>query len=258
MKNFFYSLPAVASAKAGSLLTEVPAKAGSLLTVVPAKAGSFVTVALAKASLFVIALLCLQACSQSPGSDASSKTPEAQLNDPSAVLGSSPDNAYRLFKAARQLGDQTVTDLILMRLNDSKQTVVSTVPAKDSLPREPKFFWSKDSKFLLVNNSVPDSTYNYEVVLFDLQNLAVAQRNFGELLKYDIANDVVFYYKSELTRQNICYYYVANPSKEMGRDVMDIPIGKLPNLILSVPEKEVRVKAYTIDDTPVNFAFKYN
>ncbi|MFN0174889.1 MAG: hypothetical protein ACKVU0_09605 [Saprospiraceae bacterium] len=225
MKNFFYSLPAEASAKAGS---------------------------------FFIVLLCLQACSQSPGSDASNKTADSLLNDPSAVLGSSPDNAYRLFKSARQLGEQTVTDLILVRLRDSLMTAVSTIPAKDSLPREPKFFWSKDSKYLLVNNSVPDSTYHYEVVLFDLQNLAVAQRNFGELVNYDKANDVVFFYKSLPTRQSISYYYLENPSKESGRDVTVVPIGKLPNLILSVAEKEARVKAYTIDNTPVNFAFKYN
>ncbi|GEM_PF-1274651 len=217
---------------------------------------SLPAIALAKAGMFVIVLLCLQSCSQSP-SDASNKHTASVLKDSSAVLGSSPDNAYRLFKGTRELDGQEVTDLILLRLHDLHETLVSTIPAKDSLPIEPKFFWSKDSKYLLVNNSVPDSAYQYEVVLFDLANLAVAQRNPGELVNYDKANDVVFYYKTTLVRQSICYYYVGNPSKESVRDFTAIPIGKLPVLNPISAEKQARVKAYTIDNTPVNFAISY-
>lgn len=218
---------------------------------------SLTAVALAKAGIFLSVFIWFHACSQSPAPNTSTTS---VLTDSSAVLGSSPNNAFRLFKSTRQKGDQTETDLKILRMQDMRETLVSTVPLDDpsnEITKGPKFFWSKDSKYLIVDNSMPDSAYKREVVLYSLPDLAVAQRNPGALIGFDAMNEVVFFYRSTDERQSICFYDLKKPSIESVRDVTAAPIGKMPTLIFSYKERKVKVKAYTTDDTPVNFSEEY-
>lgn len=218
----------------------------------------------AKMALLLPVFLWLHACSQTPtpsgNTPAAGKTSLLTDTTNAAVLGNSFNNAYRLFKSTRQDGDQSVTDLVLLRLQDMKETLVSTVPTEVQapLPNPPKFFWSQDSKYLMVENRLADSTgTTREVVLFDLATLSIIQRHPGALVAFDQINEMVIYYRSDVERQSICYFNLRKPEVEKVRDIIAPPTGKLPAIIFVYKEKKARVKAYTTDDAPVNIILEY-
>lgn len=166
-------------------------------------------------------------------------------------MGESPDRAYRLFKFTRQSGDKTVSDLKLLRLNDLKETLVST------LSTEPKAYWSSDNRYLITENSQPDSMYGREVVLFDLNNFEMGKKKQGQLVNYDLLHDIVFMYNYDSTRQSIIFFDSRVPEIEQRREILAAPAGKLPNIILEPKEKKARVKAYTTGGAAVNIAIHY-
>lgn len=215
---------------------------------------------------FLLVFIWLQACSQSPSPEASAPPIASILSDSTAVaLGDSPDQAYRLFKSTRPVGEQTKTDLKVVRLRDFQQTLVSTLRAEatpnsaiaEALRSKPKFYWSKNVKYLLAENSVPDNDYEQETVLFDLASLAVAQRKPGNLLAFDAANDVAFYYQTTPERQIICFFDLKNPQRDQVREIIAAPEGKLPVVILSPKDRQAKVKAYTTGGAAVNMSFRY-
>lgn len=203
--------------------------------------------------------LWIQACSQStPGANAGqSANAHSILSDTTGnSLGNSPDGAYRLFKFNRQVGDKSVVDLSLLRLKDLKEISLTTITL-DSTNSKPKFFWSKEGKYLVTDRSMPDSAGKAEVVLFDLQNGVEDQTNVGRLIAFDAMNQVVFYHRAEADRQDICLYYLDNPQFEKRRTIAAVSVGKLPEIIFSYKEKKARVKAFTTENTPVNVPLPY-
>ena len=102
-----------------------------------------------------------------------------------------------------------------------------------------------------------DSAKQREVVLFDLKNFIIAQRNLGTLIAFDAVNEVVFYYRSLPERQNVYFYDLQNPVGESVREITVPGIGKLPTIVFSYKEKRARVKAITTDDVPMNIAIQY-
>ena len=241
MKNFFNSLPAT--------------KSQSL------------TAAVAKVGTFMFIFICLQACSQSSPSDKAANQAHSSLTDTAAVsLGDTPSREYRLFKFTRKSGDQTFIDLKVLRLKDLKETLVSTLPVEtDSASVAlakingggPKFYWSKESQYLITENSVPDSMYKREVVIFDLNSFSVMKRKQGNLLNYDVVNDFAFMYRTTAERQIICFYNVSMPDQEQVREIVAAPAGKLPIVLIAPIKREARVKAYMTGAVPINIAFNY-
>lgn len=218
---------------------------------------SLPAITLAKASPFILCFIWLQACSQSPAPNSAGQQSNSIIADTSGTfLGNSPDKEYRLFRFNLKKGDQTEAYLKILRLKDLQETLVSTVII-ETPTSEPKFFWSKDSKYLLVDKSMPDSAFKSEVVLFNLPNFAIEQTNPGALIAMDAMNEVVFFYRTTAERQSVCFYALEKPAKESVRDITAPPVGKLPSVIFSYKERKVKVKAYTTDDTPVNIAFLY-
>ncbi|MFN0213663.1 MAG: hypothetical protein ACKVT2_05355 [Saprospiraceae bacterium] len=241
MKNLFHSLPAVALAKAGFALPPI---------------------ALAKAAPLFFIFICLQACSQAPAPETAGKQASGSvLSDTSAIaLEDSPSREYRLFKMERIVEGQTLIDLKLLRLNDLKEALVATLSANDSLRttgQYPKFYWSKDSKLLVTENSISDSTYKREVVVYDLTNFSVSSRKKGYLLGFDLLNDFVFTYRQTSERQIICFFNVNFPNMEQVRELIAAPSGKLPVVTVTPAKKDVRVKAYMTGAVPINFSFTY-
>ncbi len=222
MKNLFNALPALTFTRVGTIL---------------------------------FAFICVSACSQSPSPTATVSTKTSVLTDSSTVLGASLNEEYRLFKSKGQNGGLAQTNLVVLRLSDMQEVLVSSIPADNQT--EPKFFWSQDSRNLIAENATPDSTTKSEVVLFDLTKMAVAQRNPGALLAFDQINNEVLFYRSSPERQSICFYSLETPDKESVRDIIAPPVGKLPTVIFVYKERKARVKAYTSENTPVNFILPY-
>ena len=200
----------------------------------------------------LFAFICVSACSQSPSSTATASPKTSVLTDSSTVLSASLNEEYRLFKSK---GGQAQTRLVVLRLSDMKETLVSSTPA--DAQNEPKFFWSQDSRNLIAENATPDSISKSEVVLFDLTKMTVAQRNPGALLAFDQINNEVLFYRSAPERQSICFYNLGNPSKESVRDIIAPPVGKLPTVTFVYKERKARVKAFTSENTPVNVILPY-
>lgn len=207
----------------------------------------------AKASFFLLPLFVwLQACSQSPAPNAEEKPAYSILNDSSGVaLGDSPNREYRLFKFAGKTGETTETILKVLRLKDLQETTVAT------LRTDPKFYWSSDSRYLITENSVPDSIYQREVVVFNLKNFEMERRKQGILLNYDLLNDVAFLYRYTEERQIICFFYPKSANMEQYREILVPQDGKVPSMILSPKERKAKVKAYTTGGVPMNVAFQY-
>lgn len=161
-------------------------------------------------------------------------------------------------------------DLKLLRLKDLKETLIGTI-LTDPPPilidsamermrqvnEKPKFYWSKGSEYLITENSVPDSIYERELLIFDLQNFEMAQRKPGQLLNFDPLNDMVFMYRFTRTRQTITFFDAKTPNVMHDRDITAAPTGKSPVVILSPTKKEAKVKAYMQGGVPVNIAFSY-
>ncbi len=211
--------------------------------------------------LFLPLFVWLHACSQSPNSNGASGKSNSILSDTSGnTLGNSPDGQYRLFKFARKEGDKAVIDLKLLRLRDLSEALVSTLPAEDEfkvLAPYPRFYWSKDSGYLVTENSITDSVYKRETVLFDLMNFSMGKRKQGNLLGFDGVNDVAFVYRQSTERQIVCLFTVSFPEEENIREVLAAPSGRLPIVIVAPLQKSAKVKAYMPDGVPVNFAIHY-
>ena len=251
MKNFLHFLPAMTFLPAPACQDLAGRKSWQ------AGAGRKSRQAAATVASFIFSFIWLQACSQSPAPNAGAQQSNSILSDTAGTaLGNSPDKEYRLFKFNRIAGDHTETNLKILRLKDLQEAMVSSVII-DAPATEPKFFWSKDSKYLVVDNSVPDSIYKREVLLYNLQELTVAQRNPGALIAFDAMNEVVFFYRTSVERQTICFYDLAKPGVESVRDIIAPPVGKMPTVIFSYKERNVKVKAYTTDNVPVNVVMKY-
>ena len=200
----------------------------------------------------------LQACSQSPAPTSSEAAQSAILANSDAALGDSYDQAFRLFQFKREVNGKTENVLKVVRLADLKEELVAVLPAEgDSTAGKTKFYWSKDSKYLIAENVMADSAKQREVVLFDLKNFSIAQRNLGTLIAFDAVNEVVFYYRSLPERQNVYFYDLQNPVGESVREITVPGIGKLPTIVFSYKEKRARVKAITTDDVPMNIAIQY-
>jgi hypothetical protein len=121
----------------------------------------------------------------------------------------------------------------------------------------PKVFWSKDKRFLVTGNATPDSTQKAEVLVYDLYKMELWRRYAGELITYDLLHDVAFFHTTEPTRQSVNFVYLKYPDHVSPREVIAVPVGKLPAMILMPTDRQARVKAYTTDDTPVNFIIHY-
>lgn len=201
--------------------------------------------------LFLPVFIWLQACSQAPGSEGSTAKSSDAMPDAASILGDSPDHAYRLFKSVRTVNGQSVTDLKVLRLQDLQQTLVST------MPNDSKYFVSADSKYLIAENSVPDSSFKREVVVFDLPAFSTAYRKPGNLLGFDLNNQMVFFHRTEPTQQFIVFFNLDTPTGENQRAISAPPVEKLPSIILSPKDRRVKVKIYTTDNVPVNVAFNY-
>ncbi|MDO8367300.1 MAG: hypothetical protein Q7T20_10910 [Saprospiraceae bacterium] len=210
--------------------------------------------------LLLPVFLWLQACSQSPAPNAADKSHSVLTDTTGIVLGDSPGKEFRLFKFTRIDGDQTKMDLKLLRLSDLKEALVCTLPAEDDLKvmaPYPRYYWSNDSKFLVTENSINDSIYKREMVIFDLTSFSVGKRKDGNLLGFDPMNDVAFLYRETPERQGICYFPIAFPEKELVQEVLIGPSGRLPTVIIVPREKRAKVKAYMTDGVPVNFVIQY-
>lgn len=202
----------------------------------------------------------LEACSQSPDKDAAVNHSNSILTDTSGnALGDSPNKAFRLFKFTHKEGGKSMVDLKLLRLQDLKETLVSTIAVEDSVKTGggPKFYWSKDSRYLIAENNVQDSVYGRETVLFDLVNFNVAKRKEGKLLNFDQVNDIAFVQRYNAERQIICFFDVKTPDAENTREALVPQEGKLPVVILAPLERKAKVKVYTTGGVPMNFSFTY-
>lgn len=206
----------------------------------------------ASVGTFLFAFICFSACSQSPSPTAVASTKTSVLTDSSTVLSVSLNEEYRLFKSK---SGQAQTRLVVLRLSDMKEILVSSTPA--DAQTEPKFFWSQDSRNLITENATPDSSSKSEVMLIDLTKMTVAQRNPGALLAFDQINNEVLFYRSTPERQSICFYNLGNPGKESVRDIIAPPVGKLPMVIFDYKGRKARVKAFTSENTPVNVILPY-
>jgi len=210
--------------------------------------------------LLLPVFLWLHACSQAPAPNSADKSHSVLTDTTGIVLGDSPGKEYRLFKFTRQDGELTKIDLKVLRLSDLKEALVSTLPAEDDLKvmaQYPRYYWSKDSKFLVTENSINDSIYNREMVLFDLTSFSMGKRKDGNLLGYDHVNDVAFLYRETPERQGVCYFPTASPEKELIQEILISPSGRLPTVIIVPLEKKAKVKAYMTDGVPVNFLIQY-
>ena len=210
-------------------------------------------VAIAKAGLFLLPIfIWLQACSQAPAPASADQQSNSILSDTSGVvISDSPDGNYRLFKYTRKVGEQTETDLRILRLKDLKGALVST------LRTEPKAYWSSDSKDLITENSVPDSVYQREVVIYSVGTFEIYRRKQGQLINYDLVNNVVFMYTYDSTRQTITAFRVDNTDSEKRQEIVAPPAGRIPIAILAPLEKKAKIKAYTTGGAAVNIAFNY-
>jgi len=201
--------------------------------------------------LLLASFLCWQACSQSPNNDRSPGNMPTALPDSASILGDSPDHSFRLFTSKNSRGDQNLDDLKVLRLADLQSFVVSTPPANA------KYFWSVDSRFLVAENSTPDSSFKREVLVFGLDQLDFRDRSPGALLAFDASNQIVFYTTSDSSSQIISFYELKRPEIKKQRFISVTAGNKLPQLILNINERKARVKAYGPDDVPVNISFLY-
>jgi len=209
--------------------------------------------------LLLLGFLWLQACSQSTP-NSTDKSHSVLTDTTGSVLGDSPGGEYRLFKFPRQDGDQTKMDLKVLRLSDLKEAFVSTLPAEDDLKvmaLYPRYYWSKDSRFLVTENSINDSIYKREMVLFDLKNFSMGKRKNGNLLGFDPVNDYAFLYRETPERQAVAYFPVTLPEQEMVQEILIAPSGRLPTVIIVPLEKKAKIKAYMPDGVPLNFVINY-
>ncbi len=208
---------------------------------------------------FLSAFLLLQACSESPktGTGPTADAYGNILADSALVLGSSPDNKFRLFRSVRKGNENGQADIVLLRMPDMKQVLVSNLPAQvNGAKYKPKSFWSKDAKYLMVDNALAEGDNPRELVLFDLTTMEVAHRQPGELLAFDEENSVVFYYRTTAERQIFAHYPLSNPGQEATRDLIAPPGDKTPIITLKTEDKEARVKAYR-GGAPINFSMRY-
>ena len=197
-------------------------------------------------SAFVCALI---ACSNPANSGNAGKASDSILTDTSGVsLGNSPDGAYRLFKSPLPAGGNAIK---LLRLSDMKQTQVAT-SAKD-----PKFYWSSDSRYLMADNDAPDSTYKQQVVFFNLINFRMEAPKNGQMLAYDQINNMLFLYRYTAERQLIVYFHLSTMDQELQREIITPPGDKIPSAILHPAQRSAKVKAYMTDGVPVNIGFNY-
>lgn len=203
----------------------------------------------------------LQACSQSPTPKADEPQLNSILTDTSGVaIGDAPSGGFRLFKSPRQAGDKAVIDLKLLRLHDMKGVLVATLPAEDEFKlvgNYPKFYWSKESKFLITENTINDSIYKRELVIYDLNNMDISKRIKGNLLNFDNVTDMIFQYRQSEDRQMVYYFNPAFPDQANHREVIAAPSGRMPIVTLTPLQRTIRVKAYMPDNVPVNFSFQY-
>lgn len=201
----------------------------------------------------------LQACSQSP--TPSSQTEPVILTDTTGkALGNSLDYKFRLFQFDAERGGQAVIVLKVLRLGDLQEALVSNVSPKSQkdMIEDPKFFWSKDSKYLIVENSVPDSAYEREVVLFNLPNFQIERRIQGQLLGFDPNNDVVFFYRYNTERQMVSFVELKSPAVEKTREIIAPPDGeKAPAFILNPQKRNFKIKVYTEGGAAANASFEY-
>ncbi|MBL7808227.1 MAG: hypothetical protein JNN28_10445 [Saprospiraceae bacterium] len=201
--------------------------------------------------LFLLSFVILYSCSNAQsnsGDGKSGASAPAMPTDSAAYLGDSPDARFRAFKSQETDG----TGLNLVNLSDLKTYRIAVT--KDATP---KFYYSKDNRFLITGNATPDSTQKSEVLIYDLYKMEVRHKYSGALITYDILHDVIFFHTEENTRQSVNFVYVKNPEQVSPREVIAVPIGKLPSMILMSKDRQARVKAYTTDDTPVNFIIHY-
>ncbi|HAD12042.1 MAG TPA: hypothetical protein DCF33_06340 [Saprospirales bacterium] len=201
--------------------------------------------------LFLLSFVILYSCSnaQNKGGDATSSTgAPAMPADSASYLGDSPDGRFRAFKSQEPGG----TGLNLVNLSDLKTYRIGVTKEE-----KPKFYWSSGKRFLIAENATPDSTQKAEVFIYDLYKMEVWRRYAGRLITYDLLHDVIFFYTEENTRQSINFVYVNNPDYVSPREVIAVPIGKLPSMIVMSKDRQARVKAYTTDDTPVNFIIHF-
>ena len=200
--------------------------------------------------LFFLGFIVLQSCANNPsgGNGNASSSGPAMPSDSSAYLSDSPDGRFRAYKTKETGG----TGLNLVHLSDLKTYQIAV--SADSIP---KVFWSKDKRYLITNNATPDSTHKAEVLVYDLYKMEKARTYAGELITFDLLNEVLFFHTTETTRQSVNFVYLNNPEFVTPRDVIAVPIGKLPAMILMPKDRQARVKAYTTDDTPVNFIIHY-
>ena len=203
--------------------------------------------------LFLLGFVVLYSCSNGQStagstSGATETAAPAMPSDSAAYLGDSPDGRFRAFKSQEANG----TGLNVVRLSDLKTFRIGV-----SADAKPKVFWSSNKRFLITNNATPDSTQKTEVLVYDLNAMEKWRRFSGELITYDIVHDVAFFHTAETTRQSVNFVYIMNPDFISPRDVIATPIGKLPTMILMPKDRQARVKAYTTDDTPVNFIIHY-
>lgn len=209
--------------------------------------------------LIPVLFVWLQACSQSP--TPANPTEQAILTDTSGTaLGNSLDYKFRLFKFDAERGGQSVMVLKVLRLGDLQEVLLSNVSPKSQkdMIEDPKYFWSKDSKYLIVENSVPDSAYEREVVLFNLPNFQIERRIQGQLLGFDQNNDVVFLYRYNVERQMVSIVDLKSPNVEKTREIIAPPDGeKAPSFILNSQKRSFKVKVYTEGGAAANASFEY-
>lgn len=201
----------------------------------------------------------LQACSQSPTS--SNPTAQAILTDTTGkALGNSLDYKYRLFQFNAEIEGKPVMVLKALRLGDLQEAFLSNVSPKSQqdMIEDPKFFWSKDSKYLIVENSVPDSAYEREVVLFNLINFQVERRIQGQLLGFDQNNGIAFLYRYNPERQLVAIIDLKSPAAEKIREIIAAPDGqKAPTFFVNPQKRDFRIKVYTEGGAAANASFEY-
>jgi len=203
--------------------------------------------------------LWLQACSQSPSTF--NPAEQAILADTTGVaLGNSLDYKFRLFKFDAERDGKSLMVLKVLRLGDLQEMLVSNLSPKsqEDIIVDPKYFWSKDSKYLIAENSVPDSAYEREVVLFNLPNFGVERRIQGQILGFDQNNSVAFLYRYNSERQWVCIVDLKNPAIEKNREIIAPPDGKkAPTFIVDPHKRSFRVKVYTEGGAAANASFEY-
>lgn len=197
-------------------------------------------------------LLGQQACSNAPtpASGNGAKASDSILTDTSGVaLGNSPNGAFRLFKTQLPSGENA---LKVLRLKDLYQALVATSK------KDQKFYWSKDSRYLIADNDAPDTAaYKQQVVFFNLFNFQIEALKNGQLIGFDPLNDMTFLYRYTNERQQIVYFDLNKYEQETQREILTPPGDKVPSSVVHPKERMIKVKAYMSDGVPVNIGFNY-